>query len=252
MLESRFAVGSLLIADKTHLRSILHDREERHYTYVLRRPDGVECFGGIGTPFYVGIGQDLRLFSHVEEAKDPGRTGRKVDAIRAIWRSGGEVGHYIDAFHEMEPWDREEELIRVIGQIKHGTGPLTNEQDYAASYKIDGIEVRKYKDVHLNNPDEIPKNFKISDVRLAAGPVEPKSRKSVFGKIYSVLEENPGVTGADLVALLKRVNFSGNKSAYTQSGEVCAAWLCGYIEGGFFRKDRLHLQRYSAKGDRNG
>ena len=164
--------------------------------------------------------------------------------------AGGEVIHSIDRFHDQEPWDREEELIRLIGQLKHGTGPLTNEQDYSPSVKVNGVEVRKYAADHVDDTDRIPAKFKLRDVRLAAGPIEPKSRQSVFGKIYTVLEAHPGVTGEELVYLLKQIDFSGNKSAYTQSGEVCAAWLCGYIEGGFFRGDRLHLQRY-AKGGSN-
>lgn len=28
-----------------------------HYVYLLRMPDGEPKFGGLGTPFYVGIGQ---------------------------------------------------------------------------------------------------------------------------------------------------------------------------------------------------
>jgi len=84
----------------------------------------------------------------------------------------------------------------------------------------------------------------LRDVRLMAGPREPRSRKSVFGKIFSVLEENPGVTGEELVGLLLNVDFTSNESAYTQSGRVSSSWLVGYIEGGFFHKKCLHIQRF--------
>ena len=49
-----------------------------HYVYLLRMPDGEPKFGGLGTPFYVGIGQGARLFAHEEEARDPARSGAKV------------------------------------------------------------------------------------------------------------------------------------------------------------------------------
>lgn len=211
-----------------------------HYTYILRYPDG--------TPFYVGIGQGVRMFSHVEEARDPSRDNLKAETIREIWADGGDVLHTVDRLFEQEPWDREAELILAIGQQKHATGPLTNAQDYAPSYTVGGVEVRKYRMVQGEDVNRIPDSFKLMDIRLMAGPHEPKTRKSVFGKIYTVLEENPGVTGRQLVSLLQRVDFSANKSAYTQSGTVCSAWVCGYIEGGFFRRDRLHIQRWG-QGD---
>ncbi len=188
----------------------------------------------------------MRLFAHVEEAKATARVTNKLLKIRTILDAGGEVIHCIDGFYEKEPWDREEKLITAIGQEKHGTGPLTNEQDYAASHKVHGVEVRKYRDVQGDDPDRVPAKFKLARVCLMAGPREPARRTSVFGKIFSVLEEHPGVTGLQLIELLKRIDFSGNISAYTQSGEVCAAWLCGYIEGGFFRSDRLHIQEFTS------
>lgn len=233
----------LVVTDKNHLGRLLKEAGKAHYTYILRRPDGIESHGGMGTPFYVGIGQNARLFEHIDDARK-GAGGRRHVIIRELWAMGADVLHTLDGFHQREPWDREEEIIRTIGQIKHGTGPLANEQDYAHSRKIGGVEVRKYAGDHVDGTNNIPPKFKLGSVRLAAGPREPQSRGSVFGKIYSMLEEHPGVTGEELVGLLMRVDFTGNKSAYTQSGAVCAAWVCGYIEGGYFRSDRLHIQTY--------
>lgn len=241
--------GEIVVADKAHLRDLLDRGGRSYYTYLLRRPDGVACFNGRGTPFYVGIGRDMRMFSHVAQARDSDRTGRKVDAIQQILRLGGEVLHCIDSFHDREPWDREEALIRIIGQAKHGTGPLTNEQNYAPSLKLNGVELRKYAGDHRGDIHSVPAKFKLRDTRLAAGPNEPRSRDSVFGKIFTVLDTHPGVTGLELVSLLSRIDFSGNKSAYTQSGDVCSAWLCGYIEGGFFRSDRRHIQAFNPSSD---
>ena len=218
-----------------------------HYVYVLRLPDGRPSFGGIGTPFYVGIGQGARLFSHEEEARDPLRSSAKVEAIRSIWAGGGEVVRTIDSVHSVEPWHREEELIAAIGRLAEGTGPLTNAQTYSPSFKIDGIEHRKYAADHRSagEANSIPPKFKLRHTRLMAGPRKPISRTSVFGKIYDVAEANPGVTGEELVELLRAVDFSGNKSAYTQGGQVSSSWLVGYIEGGYFRNDRQHLQEFS-------
>lgn len=235
------------ILDRTDLaRVIASSGSGPHYVYLLRKPDGVSAFGGLGTPFYVGVGQGARLFCHEEEARDPAQTSAKVQAIRAIWAMGGEVVRTIDSVHALEPWDREGELVNAIGRIAEGTGPLTNAQKYAPSVKLNGVELRKYAADHAESGDAnaIPAKFKLRRTRLKAGPKEPRSRTSVFGKIYTVLEANPGVTGEDLISLLYAVDFSGNKSAYTQGGQVSSSWLVGYIEGGYFRSDRQHLQDY--------
>lgn len=235
-----------LILDRADLaRFIAASGGGPHYVYVLRLPDGKTSFGGSGTPFYIGIGQGNRLFAHEEEARDPSRSGIKVETIRSIWAKGEEVVRTIDSVHAVEPWDREEELINSIGRLAEGTGPLTNAQTYSRSHKLDGVELRKYaKDHSSGDPNAIPAKFKLRHIRLMAGPKEPLSRKSVFRKIYTVAEANPGVTGEDLIRLLGDVDFTGNKSAYTQGGQVSSSWLAGYIEGGYFRKDRQHLQDY--------
>ncbi|MDZ3830855.1 MAG: GIY-YIG nuclease family protein [Sphingopyxis sp.] len=213
--------------------------------YLLRVPDGVEAFGALGTPFYVGIGQGARLFAHEEEARDLGISNAKLDTIRSIWARDEEVIRTIDSLHTAEPWDREEELINAIGRLADGTGPLTNAQSYARSVKMSGVELRKYATEHAASGDvaSIPAKFKLRSTRLMAGPVEPASRTSVFGKIFTVLEANPGITGSELIQLLAALDFSSNRSAYTQSGQVSGSWLAGYIEGGF-RSDRLHIQLF--------
>lgn len=217
-----------------------------HYVYLLRVPDGKPSFGGFGTPFYVGIGQGSRLFAHEDEARNPARSNAKVEMIRSIWAMGGEIVRTIDSVHVAEPWDREEELINSIGRLAEGAGPLTNAQTYAPSLKINGVELRKYAADHKVSGDAnaIPAKFKLRHTPLMAGPREPLSRTSVFGKIYTVIEANPGVTGEDLISLLSKVDFTGNKSAYTQGGQVSASWLVGYIEGGYFRSDCQYLQDY--------
>lgn len=217
-----------------------------HYVYILRYPDGIECYGGFGTPFYVGLGQGLRVFAHEKEASDPKNSSAKVEAIRSIWEQGQQIIRTLDSVHDQEPWDREEELINEIGRLAEGRGPLTNDQTYSPSTKINGVELRKYAGNHIDSGDvtAIPQTFKLRNERLKVGPREPKIRTSVMGKIYTVLEDNPGVTGEELVHLLLHVDFSRNKSPYTQGGGVSASWLVGYIEGGYFRKDHLIFQKF--------
>lgn len=239
-----------LVTDRADLsRLIAASDSGPFYVYILRIPDGELKFGGLGTPFYVGIGQGARLFAHEEEARDPTISSAKVETIRSIWKQGAEVVRTVDSVHAVEPWDREEELINSIGRLAEGTGPLTNAQVYAPSFKLNGVELRKYAADHAASGDAnaAPAKFKLRHTRLMAGPNKPQSQRSVFGKIYTVIEANPGVTGEDLVRLLGSVDFTSNKSAYTQGGQVSASWLVGYIEGGYFRSDRRHLQDYKSE-----
>ena len=236
----------MLIRNLEELNEALRGRPEKHYVYVLRYPDNVPVHGGLGTPFYVGVGQRNRLFSHEEAALLRGEKSEKADAIRAIAAAGKQVVRTIDGFHSIEPFLREAELIHQIGRKAEGKGPLLNAQTYAPSAKIDGVEVRKYaaEQAAAGSFDAIPEKFKLRHTRLMVGPEVPKSRASVMGKVYSAVEANPGITGEELLRLLQGQDFSGNKSAYTQSGQVCAAWLVGYIDGACFHPRARHIQPY--------
>jgi hypothetical protein len=234
----------VIIRNLEELNHALRGRPEKHYVYVLRYPDGIAIHGGVGTPFYVGIGQRGRLFSHEEAALSKGEVGEKADAIRAIVASGMEVVRTIDSFHSIEPFIREAELIHQIGRKAEGMGSLLNAQTYAPSAKMDGVEVRKYavEQAAAGAFDAIPEKFKLRHTRLVVGPESPKSRTSVMGKVFTAVEKNPGITGEALVRLLQQEDFTGNKSAYTQSGQVCAAWLVGYVDGACFHPQARIIQ----------
>jgi hypothetical protein len=223
-------IGKLVADNRVTILGALSKTSSAFYVYVLCEPPLSDEI----RPFYVGIGQLDRVFSHEFEAKRPGSTGAKVEKIRKIWDAGGEVIRIIDGFFPWEPWEREEELINLYGLTKDGTGILANEQRYSPSHVRDGVELRKYVD----EGNELPRNFIRRDVRLQIGPRSPSSPTSVYGKIYSVLTMNPGATGAELVELLLNVDFSANKSAYTKSGAVSRPWLAKYIDGGFYEKNR--------------
>jgi hypothetical protein len=67
------------IIDRADLeRIVASSRGGPYYVYLLRKPDGEPKFGGIGTPFYVGIGRGLRLFDHEKEACDLSRLSIKL------------------------------------------------------------------------------------------------------------------------------------------------------------------------------
>jgi hypothetical protein len=227
--------GKVRIGDREQLSRLLDASRSSHYVYVLcKAADELDL-----EPFYVGIGQGDRVFAHETEASETARSSRKLDQIRALWKEGREVIRVLDSTYQSEPWQREEELINEFGLLKDGTGVLTNEQRYAESRLTNGVELRKY----AFDGNELPKNFIRRDTRLKVGPEVPKSTTSVYGKICAVLIRHPGVTGAELVELLLKVNFSQNKSAYTSAGAVSRPWLAKYIDGGFYQKNRC-IQEY--------
>ena len=188
----------------------------------------------------------MRVFEHERQAADDAVKSAKVHVLRAIAAARRDVVRQIEGFYEREPWGREEALINDIGRLADGKGPLTNDQDYARSVKIEGVELRKYAAEHVATSDlsAVPASFKLASTRLQVGPHTPRSSTSVFGKLFALLERNPGVTGAEFLSLALSLDFSSNKSAYTQSGTVCGSWVAGYIEGGFFRSDTGYFQAY--------
>jgi hypothetical protein len=222
--------GKPVICSLDDLRAELSRTGASTYVYLLCYPPLAQSV----VPFYVGIGRGDRLFAHEKQARDSSASGNKIETIRKIWKKGGEVLRIVDSFHENDPWHREQELISQFGLVKNGTGILTNEQRYSESSILDGVELRKY----VADGNELPGNFIRRDTRLMLGPRRPTNPNSVYGKIVSVLERYPGITGADLVEHLMQVNFSDIASAYTQSGLVSRPWLAKYIDGGFYEKNR--------------
>ena len=142
-----------LINDRADLaRLIAASGGGPHYVYLLRVPNGEPSFGGSGTPFYVGIGQGSRLFAHEEEARDPARSGAKVEMIRSIWANGGEVV-------KVEEWGK-----RRLA--------------YAIDYKTEGY----YVYVAFNGASELPKelsrNLGISESVIRSQIVKLLEKKS--------------------------------------------------------------------------
>ena len=223
----------MFVADSSDLEGAVGRVLGHNYVYVLRHPDGSEKFGGIGTPFYVGIGIGHRIFEYEKAARIASTTGTKVDTIRAIWNAGDNVIRTIDSFDQTDLWHREAELVNAIGLLKDGTGTLTNEQRPPLSRTIDGIEVRKYADrqAAAGGPRGLPSDFRLADTALVLGPNVPQSRTSVAGVIYTLVEDEPGITGREVVERMLDMDWSKTKSAYTQSGNICAVWAADWVYG---------------------
>ncbi len=94
----------------------------KFYVYHLLRPDG--------TPFYVGKGQNRRIFFHESEAQGAGRT-YKLNTIRQIVRAGQEIRYEIVGLYATEEESLSCEIaeIKRIGRHDQKEGPLTNLTD---------------------------------------------------------------------------------------------------------------------------
>jgi hypothetical protein len=75
----------------------------------------------------------------------------------------------------------------------------------------------------------------ISEMRFRLGDKTPSST-SVHGKIRAVVGRQPGISGDQLLQLLRRVDFSDNKTDLPDKGRGSDKWLIGYIRGGLRRR----------------
>lgn len=96
---------------------------KRFYVYVLKRPNGV--------PFYVGIGTGRRIFDHGYYAARGKIKSHKIAIIRKIIASGQEISFGIECHSDDRSLieRRERELIAEIGRADHHKGPLANNTD---------------------------------------------------------------------------------------------------------------------------
>jgi len=215
--------------NRSEMAELIKTEPNKHYVYVLQDHNGV--------PFYVGLGQGGRLFAHEEEAHDPTNFSAKCKRIRELLGSGGALVYQIDSWHDTTPWHREEELIREL-EREH---QLTNAQRYAPASEVGGVVLRKYSAAYAEGADvrAMPSDFPYANIKLQVGPNRPASKTSVFGRIYLVLEQNPGITGAELIDLLHQIDWSDVPSAYAEGRkEVSGKWLADYVRGGFYKKSQ--------------
>ena len=135
------------ILTRNELEKALAEIErDAFYVYILYRPDR--------TPFYVGKGKGRRVLHHEREALGIGKT-HKLNTIRAISRSGGQIGYSIVEVFDDEArcHSLEIELIRRYGRHDLGTGPLTNLTDGGEGAAGLSEETRMRIDAELHGPD---------------------------------------------------------------------------------------------------
>lgn len=98
-----------------------HDSRTIYYVYVL--------FDWLGVPRYVGKGKDGRWSDH--EIKSDKTNWMKNEFIEQTWIMLGELPKVKvqENISELEALSYEIQLIKIIGRIDLGTGPLTNMSD---------------------------------------------------------------------------------------------------------------------------
>lgn len=96
-----------------------------YYVYIFRHPD-------TNIPFYVGKGKESRYLYHFREVKNNYKARRNTNKnkrlmLSEIFDSGkNPIVEIITATSEIDALEMEELLIKTIGRINNGTGPLTN------------------------------------------------------------------------------------------------------------------------------
>lgn len=93
---------------------------QQFYVYVLCRPDG--------TPFYVGKGQQYRMFAHEREARRTDCTCAKCEVIRDIKAAGGSIDYQIvmRTDNNQQAVEQERELITFYGYDQLTNKPPVN------------------------------------------------------------------------------------------------------------------------------
>jgi len=113
----------------------MDDRINNFYVYVYldpRKPGGFDYgeFHFDFEPFYVGKGQGIQWLTHLGLAQSKTKS-YKLNKIRKIQSLGLEpkIIKYKENLTEEEAFDLEKKLIKTIGRLDLGHGPLTNLTD---------------------------------------------------------------------------------------------------------------------------
>ena len=131
---------------KAEIEAQLSSASGRFYVYRLLKPDG--------TPFYVGKGQNRRIFFHESEAQGAGLS-HKLNTIRKIIQTGRELGYEIEAFYDSEEECHRREVAEIsrIGRHDLKEGPLTNLTWGGEGTSGLSEETKRRIDADLHGPD---------------------------------------------------------------------------------------------------
>lgn len=166
----------------------LKESNAPHYVYILYRPDG--------SPFYVGKGQNMRVFGHEIEARGTSRISHKLNIIRKIITTGESVLYSIPAAFECHQKALTEEmrLIALIGRYdKDKNFPLTNQTDGGEGALNPSEEVKErhrqtLAGLDADNPDVAIANKFLADFcKVESNPIKAVSK---YGKSVSTLHKN--------------------------------------------------------------
>lgn len=116
----------------------MSNQEEKFYTYIYLDPrhqgtfnydDGKLILDNL--PIYVGKGYDDRCNDHIRDAKNLNKESDKLNLLREILEEGLEpiIIKVLENVSEKEAFDKERYVIRVVGRVDKGLGPLTNKTD---------------------------------------------------------------------------------------------------------------------------
>jgi hypothetical protein len=168
---------------RTEADAFLRQHSGRYYVYVLSRPDG--------RPFYVGKGQNRRVFEHELEALRAHPSGEsnpfKCNVIRKILRDGGAVSYGIAGLFEpdaeAECLQLEASLIKEHGRLHEG-GCLTNLAGGIGNLSgATPFSLARHADTLSGAPDDNPERAILNRFLLGIGPVasvpvKPKKQMS--------------------------------------------------------------------------
>jgi len=129
-------------------------------------------------PFYIGKGQDDRMFSHLKETLENTCNTHKTGKIQHIKEVGLNpiIFKIRDNLKEQESYSLEKKYIKTIGRSDLKKGPLTNQTDGG-----DGLTNHIFSEEHKKNLSKANSGKKISNETMAKRALNPpKNNKSVI------------------------------------------------------------------------
>lgn len=165
----------------------------RYYNYVYldpRKPGRYSYetlnLSFLFEPFYVGKGSGKRIFTHLTESKSRKRT-LKINKIKAILRENHDLKSYIlqinGGLTSEEAYDKEIQMIRIIGRISFKSGPLTNMSEGGAGGHSASYETREKMSVSHKNHEVTAEHRKIISQTHKGKILSTETREKIREKL---------------------------------------------------------------------
>lgn len=206
---------------------LIHTNPQKHYVYVLHRPDTLE-------PFYVGKGswnrkrRGTRVWTHVKWAYK-NTEHHKYAVIRHYQLKGQEILVSVDSFFEYDDvasaYSREKELVLEIGREDLGTGPLSNRCSGGRGIYNIGQETKtKMRNAKLGKPlsDDHKKALSKAHMgRVFSAETRAKIGESHRGKTLSV---ETRLRQSEAAKLNGHKKWAARRAKYGPSGRPPKVW----------------------------